>query len=114
VTSHKNVKLLFPDVRNSRNFNRCLPYLIGFDLKAATVMVIVKEITIVFQYFFMFYNILSEYIILGNSISFLTFSSLLMQRQAINNSKSIFLLLNLKWYYICYLYFWLINLNNFN
>jgi hypothetical protein len=83
--------LIFLDVRNSSNFNRRLPYLTRFDLKAATVMVIVEEVTIVFQYFFMFYNILSECIILGNSISLLTFSSLLMHRTAIDNSKSIFL-----------------------
>jgi hypothetical protein len=104
-TSHKNVMLIVLNVRNSRNFNRRLPYLIRFDLKAATVMVIVKEVTIIFHYFFMLYNILSECIILGNSISFLTFSSLLMQRKVIDNSKSIFLRLKLKWNCICYLCF---------
>ena len=77
-------------------------------------MVIVKEVTIVFQYFFMLYNILSECIILGNSISFLTLSFLLVQIKAIDNYKFIFLLLNLKWNCICYLYFWLIHLNSFN
>jgi len=44
LTSHKNVMLVFIDVRNSRKFNRRLPYLKRFDLKAATVMVIVKEL----------------------------------------------------------------------
>jgi len=85
LTSHKNVMLIFLDVRISLNLNRRLQYLIRFDLKAATIMVIVKEIKIVFQYFFMLYtNILSECIILENSISFLTFSSLFMQRMTIN------------------------------
>jgi hypothetical protein len=54
-------------------------------------MVIVMDVAIIFQYFFMLYNILSECIILGNSIPFLIFSSLLSQRRAINNSKTVFL-----------------------
>jgi len=55
LTSHKNVMLIFLDVRNSRNFMRRLPFLIRFYLKAATIMVIVKEVTMVFQYFLPFF-----------------------------------------------------------